>query len=218
MVEKKARIMIVDDHPVMRHGLGQLIEQQPDLEVCGEAEGVTEARRLFDSMGCDVAVIDLSLKDGHGLDLIKDLQASKSPPKMLVMSMHDEPSYAERALRAGARGYLPKSEAVDQIIEAIHRVLKGEVYLTPRLTTRLLHGIVGGGLEPGCAPEDVLSDRELQVFELLGQGLSSRAISQQLTLSVKTIDTHREHIKAKLGLPSGVELVRRAILWCHSRR
>lgn len=218
MSASKARIFIVDDHPVMRHGLAQLIRQEPDLDVCGEAEGVGEAIRVFKSAPWDLGVIDLSLKDGHGLELIKQLQAELNPPKVLVVSAHDDFAYAERALRAGAHGYLPKSEAVDAIVEAIRRILGGDIYLNPRMTTGLLRGMVGGARESGCAPEEILSDRELEVFEFLGAGLTSREISVRLMLSIKTIDTHREHIKQKLGIKTGSELVRRAILWADTRR
>jgi DNA-binding NarL/FixJ family response regulator len=216
MPEGKSRILLVDDHAVVRRGLAQLIQDQLGYEICGQAEGVGEALELLESTNPDLVVIDLALKDGHGLDLIKDIASRDHPPRMLVMSMHDEPAYAERALRAGAAGYLPKSEAVDQIVEAIRRVLGGEVYLTPRMTTCFLRSKRGG--DASTAPEDVLSDRELQVFELLGSGLSSREISTRLMVSIKTVDTHREHIKIKLGLGSGNELVRQATLWLHSLR
>lgn len=217
-MQQKARVLIVDDHPVLRQGLARLIAQQPDLEVVGEAEGVGEARRLCETTHPDLMVIDMSLKEGHGLDLIKDLKAAGSMARMLVVSMHEEAAYAERALRAGAHGYIPKSEAVEEIVQALRRVRAGEVYLNQRMTARLLHGIVGGESSPGASPEDLLSDRELQVFELLGQGFSSREISEKLSVSIKTIDTYREHIKEKLHLRSANELVLRAVLWAHEPR
>lgn len=218
MTTLKPQILIVDDHPVMRRGLAQLIQLQPDLEVCGEAAGVGDALELLKTVKPDLMIIDMSLNDGHGLELIKDLRKQADPPKMLVVSMHDEAAYAERALRAGAHGYVSKAEAVEKIVDAIRQVLKGELYLNPAMTARLLNGMVGGGPRKPGTPDEVLSDRELQVFELLGQGISSREISTRLTLSVKTIDTYREHIKDKLGLKSGNELVLRAVLWAHERR
>jgi DNA-binding NarL/FixJ family response regulator len=215
MTKTTAQILIVDDHPVLRHGLAELIERAPDLQVCGEAGGVSDALQLCHTEKPDLVLIDMSLEDGHGLDLIRDLQTLEHPPRMLVISMHEEATYVERALRAGAHGFLPKSEAVDEIVYAIRQVLRGEVYLNRRMTTCLLNGMVGGRPREGTAPHEILSDRELQVFEMLGRGLSTRQISEQLMLSIKTIDTYREHVKQKLGLKSANELVLRAILWVH---
>ncbi len=218
MPQQKAQILIVDDHPVMRQGLAQLIQDRPDLEVCGQAEGIADARRIIPLGRPDLVIIDLSLRDGHGLDLIKELRESKHCPKMLVVSMHEDVYYAERALRAGASGYVAKSEAVNDVVDAIYQVLRGTLYLNPRMASRMLGGIVGRRPQPGgAAPEEILTDRELQVFELLGQGLNSREIGEKLTLSSKTIDTYREHIKDKLGLRSGNELIVRAVLWANER-
>lgn len=218
VVKNKSRILIVDDHPLLRCGLAQLVSQQPDLEVCGEADGLVQALEKFNATQPDLVIIDMWLKDGHGLELIKEFRARKEPPKMLVVSMHEEPAYAERALLAGAHGYLAKSEVVDEIVEAIHQVLRGEVYLNRRTNTRLLHRMVGRAPNAPGLPEDLLSDRELQVFEALGNGLSSREIGEHLMLSMKTIETYREHIKQKLSLKSGNELIVRAVLWAHERR
>jgi DNA-binding NarL/FixJ family response regulator len=214
----KIRVLLVDDHPVLRKGLTQLIQQQPDMEVCGEAGGVNDALRLTRSTHPHIVVIDMWLEDGHGLDLIKDLKADGSPPKMLCLTMLDETTYAERALRAGAHGFLSKSEAADEIINAIRQILRGEVFLNRRMTNTLLHRMVGGGAGEVRTTEDLLSDRELQVFELLGQGLTSRAISRKLLLSIKTVDTYREHIKEKLGVATANELVLRAVLWANRER
>ncbi|HKQ48858.1 MAG TPA: response regulator transcription factor [Phycisphaerae bacterium] len=215
MAKSKTRILIVDDHPVLRRGLSELLRQQADLEVCGQMEGVAEAVRFCRAESPDLVLIDMSLKDGHGLDLIKELKTLRQPPKMLVISMYEQASYAERALRAGARGYLPKSEAADEIIAAIRTVLAGGVYVNKHMTEQLLHSMVGGPSGAGRAPEDVLSDRELQVFESLGQGLGTREISERLSLGYKTVDSYRQHIKQKLGLTDGNELIFRAILWAH---
>lgn len=209
----KIRVLLVDDHPVLRKGLTQLIQQQPDMEVCGEAAGVNEALRLTRSTHPHIVVIDIWLEDGHGLELMKDLKADGSPPKMLCLTMLDETTYAERALRAGAHGFLSKSEAADEIINAIRQILRGEVFLNRRMTSTLLHRMVGVNSAEVRSTEQLLSDRELQVFELLGQGLTSRAISRRLALSIKTVDTYREHIKEKLGVSTANELVHRAVLW-----
>ena len=217
MAKPKYRILIVDDHPLIRFGVAQLVNQQPDLAVCGEASSLSEAIGVFENTKPDVVLIDLSLKDGHGLDLVKALQAVDSPPKMLVLSVHDESVYAERALRAGAQGYLSKGEAIDEIVGAIRRILRDEIHLSPQIAARLLSGLSGKTTQKGRSPDAVLSDRELQVFELIGCGLRSREISERLLLSIKTVDTYREHIKEKLGLRDSAELVFHAVLWTQRR-
>lgn len=214
----KTRILIIDDHPIIRQGLVQVIRQHSDLEVCGQTDGVVEGLQMIKSMSPDLVILDIALKDGHGLDLIRDVQAAGINVRLLIMSMHEEATYAERALRAGAHGYLPKSEGIEQVIEAVRSVMRGEVYLVPRMMKRLLKNMVGGGTSPVATPEESLSDRELQVFELLGQGLGSREIAERLFLSIKTIDTYREHLKRKLGAANGNELTLQAILWAHGRR
>src|SRR6266404_6021506 len=156
MTKPKARILLVDDHPIVRRGLAELIQRQPDLEICGEAEGVADAVQIIKAERPDLVVVDLSLKEGHGLDLIKDIRGRKNGPKILVVSMHEEASYAERALRAGAQGFLPKSEAIDRIIEAMRQILAGEVYLNRRMATYVLHGMVGGGPKLTKGPDEVL--------------------------------------------------------------
>ena len=206
-----ARILIVDDHPLVRTGLAQLIGDCPDLEVCGEAGDMAEALRRVDELQPDLVVIDLSLAGGSGLDLIEHIKAREQGISMLVASMHDEALYAERVLAAGARGYVNKQEAQDRIIFAIRRVLGGKVYLSERMTERLLSGID----ESSSAKRDIdtLSNRELQVFELIGQGVPTGRIAEQLNLSTKTIETHQAHIKKKLGLDSAHQLTQRAIRW-----
>ena len=205
------RILIVDDHPLVRTGFAQLIGDCPDLEVCGEAGDMAEALRQVDATSPDLAIIDLSLAGGSGLDLIERIRSRNKDILMLVASMHDETLYAERVLAAGARGYINKQEAQDSIIRAIRQVLSGKVYLSQQMTDRLLSGMVNANGEKRDI--DSLSNRELQVFELIGEGVSSSQIDEQLNLSIKTIETHQAHIKKKLGLGSAHELNQRAIRW-----
>jgi DNA-binding NarL/FixJ family response regulator len=205
------RILIVDDHPLVRAGLAQLIGDCPDLEVCAEAADMAEALKQIDSTNPDLAIIDLSLAGGSGLDLIEHIKSRNGNILMLVASMHDEMLYAERVLAAGARGYINKQEAQESIIRAIRQVLSGKVYLSEAMTERMLSGMVDAG--PEKRDIDSLSNRELQVFELIGQGVPSGQIASQLNLSIKTIETHQAHIKQKLGLGSAHELNQRAIRW-----
>ena len=205
------RILIVDDHPLVRTGFAQLIGDCADLEVCGEAGDMSEALRQIDATSPDLAIIDLSLAGGSGLDLIERVRSRNKDILMLVASMHDETLYAERVLAAGARGYINKQEAQDSIIRAIRQVLSGKVYLSQQMTDRLLSGMVDSNGEKRDI--DSLSNRELQVFELIGEGVSSSQIAEQLNLSIKTIETHQAHIKKKLGLGSAHELNQRAIRW-----
>jgi len=205
------RILIVDDHPLVRTGFAQLIGDCPDLEVCGEAADMAEALKQIDANSPDLAIIDLSLAGGSGLDLIEHIKARNKDIIMLVASMHDETLYAERVLAAGARGYINKQEAQDSIIRAIRQVLSGKVYLSEPMTERLLSGMFDVRLEKRDI--ESLSNRELQVFELIGEGVASSQIATQLNLSVKTIETHQANIKKKLGLGSAHELNQRAIRW-----
>jgi DNA-binding NarL/FixJ family response regulator len=205
------RILIVDDHPLVRSGFAQLIGDCPDLEVCGEAGDMAEALAQIETTRPDLAIIDLSLAGGSGLDLIERIKSQDKDILMLVASMHDETLYAERVLAAGARGYINKQEAQDSIIRAIREVLAGRVYLSQQMTDRLLSGMVDVNDEKRDI--DSLSNRELQVFELIGQGVSTSRIAEQLNLSTKTIETHQAHIKKKLGLSSAHQLTQRAIRW-----
>ena len=210
----KYRVLIVDDHPIVRRGLADLIGHQPDLEVCGEAADVTEAMQVVEATQPDVVLVDLALKSGHGIELVEQIKARRDGIKMLVSSMHDEMLFAERTLRAGAMGYIAKQEPTENLLEAIHQVLRGEIYLSPRMSSRLLHHVVGGkALEED--PIASLSNRELEVFEMIGDGLGSREIAEKLHLSIKTIESHREHMKAKLGLTRATELVSYAFNWFH---
>ena len=205
------RILIVDDHPLVRAGFAQLIGDCPDLEVCGEAGDMSEALQQIDQQRPDLAIIDLSLAGGSGLDLIERIRARDRDILMLVASMHDETLYADRVLAAGARGYINKQEAQASIISAIRRVLGGKVYLSEAMTERALSGMVDAPAEKRDI--DSLSNRELQVFELIGQGVPVSQIASQLNLSVKTIETHQAKIKKKLALGSAHELSQRAIRW-----
>lgn len=203
----KKRVFLVEDHAVVRQGLASMINAEPDLEVCGEGKNLAEALPAIAAAAPDVAVVDLSLPDGSGLDLIKRLAAAHPELPVLVLSMHDEKVHAPRALIAGARGYVMKHEATDRVLEAVRAVLKGERFVSPDVSRRVDEGS-GGEVR---LPVERLSDREFQVYQLIGQGVGPGEIAKRLGLSVKTIETHREHIKAKLGLANGRELVRHAM-------
>jgi DNA-binding NarL/FixJ family response regulator len=208
-----ARILIVDDHPIVRRGLAQLIGDEPDLEVCGEAGDVPEALRLVNETQPDLVLIDISLRDGNGIELIKQLKSRDEGLRMLVSSMHDESLFAERCLRAGAKGYISKEEAAEKVVGAIRTVLQGKIYLSAYLADNLLHRMIGGEDSLEHSPIDSLSDRELEVFGLIGQGLTTRKIAEKLHLSPKTVETYRENIKSKLNLKNAAELNRHAVQW-----
>lgn len=212
----KKRVLLVDDHPIVRQGLATLIDQQPDLEVCGQAETAADALRLVKSARPDVALVDLSLKGTSGLELLKDLKIRHPELPTIVVTMHAESLYAERVLRAGARGYVAKQEATEKVLTAIHRVLNGELYVSAETTERMLRRVVGGGGGP-ATPEELLSDRELQVFQLLGMGRATRQIAKELHLSIKTIETYRANIKKKLNLNDGLELLQHAVRWAQEQ-
>lgn len=212
--KKRARIMIVDDHPAVREALASRISRQRDLEVCGEAADMTEALRLVADTQPDLAVVDISLKNTSGIDLIKRIKDHNDHVRMLVWSMHAESLYAERALRAGALGYINKDQATDKIIDAIRRVLEGKVYLSEEMAEKMLHRAVGGGRkEPTRSPLDALADRELEVFRLIGQGVKTAAIAERTHLSVKTVETYRDRIRQKLDLHDGTALAHYATQW-----
>ncbi len=207
----KARVFIVDDHPLVREGLGARIAAQRDMEVCGEAVEAEAALAQVDAAKPDLVIVDLSLRESNGLSLIKKLMQRDAHPKILVLSAHDESVFAERALRARAQGYVNKQEAQGKVLDAIRAVLRGELYVSSDVAQRLLGRAVGdrrtgGGVES-------LSNRELEIFELIGRGNGTRAIAEQLHLSVHTIETHRENIRVKLGLRNGTELLRHAVQW-----
>lgn len=207
-----AKIAIVDDHPIVREGLTLRISTQPDLEVCGEAETEAEAFLLVQATRPDLVIVDISLKGGHGIDLIKRLNALDTPPKMLVVSGFRESLYAERAMRAGAMGYLNKQESNDQLLVAIRNVLAGQHYVSPDLGFRLVNKALGKPTE-SKSPRELLTARELEVFRLIGEGETSGAIASRLFLSTHTIDTHRENIKRKLDIKTAGALTRAAVQW-----
>ena len=204
-------VAIVDDHPLVREGLAARISAQPDMEVCGEAADIESALELIVTKRPSVAIVDIALRNGHGIDLIKRIVAAGVNTRMLVVSAYDESFFAERALRAGALGYINKQELQGQVVEALRTVLRGERYLSAVMSQRLIAQAIGSKVAHGGT--ETLTDRELQIFQLIGRGKSTREIAQELNVSVHTIDSHREHIRAKLDLRNGTELIQRAVQW-----
>jgi DNA-binding NarL/FixJ family response regulator len=215
----KRKILIVDDHPIFRHGLVQLINQEHDLTVCGEAEDYHGAVKEVGELRPDLVIVDVTLKNMSGIDLVKDLHKTRKGLPMLVVSMHEESLYAERCLRAGAKGYIMKQEASESVIEAIRQVLAGKIYASPEVMDNMLSRFVEGSPSATIdSPVSSLTDRELEVFRLIGEGLSISAIGARLNLSVKTIGTHRERIKEKLQLKTATELLRYAMKWIEDEK
>jgi DNA-binding NarL/FixJ family response regulator len=214
----RARIFIVDDHPLVREWLGTLLRQQPDFEVCGQAEDTRGAMEGIAKSPPDVAIVDLSLQGASGLDLIKDLRAQHPQVAVIVLSMHEEMYYAERALRAGARGYIMKRESTGRIVDAIRRVRAGGLYASEDMLARLAERMVGGGAATTQGPVASLSDREIEVFRRLGEGHTTRQIATDLGVSMKTVQAYCARIKEKLNLASGAELVRDAVRWIEQER
>jgi DNA-binding NarL/FixJ family response regulator len=212
---EKRRVLIVDDHPIVRQGLAQLIEQEQDLTVCGQAENAHDAMRGIEDLNPDLVVVDITLKETSGMELIKDIKISHPSLPVLTLSMHDEAIYAERALRAGAKGYIMKQEAIEKVVTAIRRVLAGDVYISDDMATKMVSKMVGRDADKGVSPVERLSDRELEVFRLIGEGFGTREMAEKLRLSVKTIETYRAHIKDKLGLQDANEMLRAAIQWAN---
>ncbi len=213
------RVLIVDDHPIVRQGLRRMIEPEPDLVVCGEVQTEREARAAIRALSPDVVIVDISLAQGDGLELVRDVHAQRPELPMLVLSMHDELIYAERLLAAGASGYIMKHAASDQLLIALRQVLSGDVYLSESLAANLgRSGPEGASGATGAGdPIDRLSNRELQVLSLIGRGLSSREAAESLGLSVKTVETHRQSLKRKLNLATNAQLLQYAINWYASR-
>jgi DNA-binding NarL/FixJ family response regulator len=216
-VENKKQILIVDDHPMMRQGLAQLVNHEPDLAVACEADNAAQALNSVVERHPDLVLLDISLPDRSGLELIKDIQAINPQLPVLAVSMHDEALYAERVLRAGARGYIMKQEGGKQLMLAIRHVLDGQIYVSERISARILEAFSGRRNEGG-SPVERLSDREFEVFQLIGQGQGTRSIAERLRLSVKTVEVHRANIKRKLALGTGPELVRYAIRWIEAQQ
>jgi DNA-binding NarL/FixJ family response regulator len=211
----KTKVLLVDDHPILRQGLARMINAEADLVICGEAE---DAAKAFDAVGTlspDVAIIDISLKGSNGIELTKNLKARYPSLPILMLSMHDESLYAERALRAGALGYIMKEEAGEQVLVAIRKVLTGEIFLSDRMKTRMLQQMANGRTKITTSPIELLTDRELEVFRLIGEGRSTRQIAAQLHLSIRTVEAYREYIKAKLNLKNSTELIQHAFHWVH---
>jgi DNA-binding NarL/FixJ family response regulator len=213
----RKRVFLVDDHPLVREWLTNLINQQVDLTVCGESETAPQALQAIASAKPDIAVVDLSLKDSSGIELIKSLKESQPGVAVLVLSMHDETQYAERALRAGARGYVMKRETTRKVIEAIRKILEGRLYVSEKVSEAMAGHVAQRKPSPGSSPVEQLSDRELEVFEMLGQGQGTRQIAETLRVSVKTVQAYCARIKDKLNLSSATELLREAFRWNESR-
>jgi len=207
-----AKILIVDDHPLVREGLAMRISLHPDLSICGEAESEDEAITLVKNVGPDLVLIDISLKSGNGLDLIKRIRSLDMPTRMLVVSGFQESLYAERAFRAGALGYLNKQQSSEKLIEAIRTVLAGKRFISPEISHRLIEQALGAK-DAGRTPVERLTNRELEIFRMIGEGLTTSIIANRLFLSTHTVDTHRENIKRKLAISTAAELSRAAVQW-----
>ncbi|HZP60103.1 MAG TPA: response regulator transcription factor [Opitutaceae bacterium] len=213
MTPSAVRVFIVDDHPLVREWLATTLRQQPDLDVCGQAEDAASGLAAMLANPPDVAIVDLSLKTSSGLDLIKDLTEHLPGTQIIVLSMHEELFYAERALRAGARGYVMKRESTDRVVEAIRAVQTGRIYANPQLLARLTERLMGKRQETPSSGVELLSDRELDVFRRLGEGQATRRIAAEMHVSIKTVQAYCARIKEKLQLASGAELVREAVRW-----
>jgi DNA-binding NarL/FixJ family response regulator len=215
---KKSKVFVVDDHPIVRQGLALLINREADLSVCGEAEDAQTAMQSVNSVHPDIVVVDISLNGPDGLDLLKDIRTRHPDLPVLILSMHDESIYAERALRAGAQGYIMKQEATEKVLVALRRILSHEIYVSERIANRMLQRYIGSpGAERQSSVAD-LTDRELEVFRLIGEGHSTRQIAEELHISIKTVESYQAHIKEKLSLRSARELVQHAIQWSISEK
>ncbi|RME04249.1 MAG: DNA-binding response regulator [Planctomycetota bacterium] len=211
----KKQVLLVDDHPILRQGLAFLINQEENLQVCAELSSASEALKYLQKNRPDIIILDLTLAKGMGgLELMKQLKSMGVEIPILVLSMHDENIYAERALRAGAKGYVMKEEASEKVIDAIEKILNGGIFFSEQITAKMLHQFSNKGQHPPqTSPVEKLSDRELEVFTLLGEGKTTKQIAQLLCLSVKTIETYRANIKEKLGIANSTELLKQAIEW-----
>ena len=210
---RKRAVLVVDDHPLLRQGLVMLINREPDLIVCGEVEEASAAMTAIAKATPDILIVDISLKGPDGLDLLKNLRTIYPDLPVLILSMHDESIYAERAMRARANGYIMKQEATEKVLVAVRRILDGEIYLSNRMSNKLLHQYMHGQTVETDSRMAVLSDRELEVFRLIGEGFGTRQISEVLHLSMKTVESYQAHLKEKLSLRTGRELMQHAIQW-----
>ena len=210
------RLVLIDDHPIMRHGLAQLVLAEDGLDVVGEAGSAREGLEVVGRLKPDLAVIDLTLPDKNGLELVKDIRALHPTTQCLVLSMHDETLYGERALRAGARGYVMKEEAADNLVTAIHKVISGGLYISESLNARMLEQVTGSSRSKATGM-DALTDRELEILALIGKGVATKVIAAQLSISARTVEAHRAHIKEKLSMTDGSALVRYAVQWVESQ-
>lgn len=212
---KTIRVLIVDDHDIVRHGYSQLLGTDPNFEICGESANSSEAMRLVYETQPDLALIDITLQNGHGLELCKEIRVwseqNNHDIKLLVVTAHDEEMYAERALHAGASGFLNKGETTKRLLEAIHQVMEGRIFLSQSMTERILSRLISGHYEENQSPLENLSDRELEVFELIGKGMTTREVAEHLDLSPKTVETYRENLKVKLNLGNANQLVCAAV-------
>jgi len=213
----RKKLLIVDDHPMTRAGLSQLINKQPDMEVCGEAGNPSDALNQIPNCHPDLVVTDITMPGRSGVEFVKDVLALHAGLPILVVSMHDELIYAERVLRAGARGYIMKEAGGEKLLAAIRQVLSGQAYVSERMSAKLLDSLTGRRPRGSSSPIEKLSDREFEVFQLIGQGRSTRDIARQLHLSPKTVDVHRGHIKEKLELKDATSLVRHAVRWVETQ-
>jgi DNA-binding NarL/FixJ family response regulator len=209
----KTRIFIVDDHPLLRRGLAELINREPDMVFCGEAEDSPSAIKAISQIKPDLVIVDISLKGYNGIELIKNIKAFDPKIQVLVLSMHDESIYAMRVLKAGAKAYVMKQEVVDKVMEAVRRIRAGKVFVSERVASRMLDQVVVGGDPAPDSPVDLLSDRELEIVNMIGSGLPTREIAAKLHISIKTVESHRARIKEKLNLQNAIQLVQFCVRW-----
>jgi DNA-binding NarL/FixJ family response regulator len=212
------RILLIDDHPIMRHGLAQLLRMEEGLEICGEAGSAREGIEAIPKVSPDLVILDLTLPDKHGLELLKDIQAQHPGLRCLVLSMHDESLYAERALRAGARGYIMKEVAADHLVTAVRKILSGGIFISEAISARMIEQISNARSRGGPAGIETLTDRELEVLGMIGAGTPTKLIAEKLGISVRTVEAHRAHIKEKLAITDGAALVRYAVQWSENQR
>jgi DNA-binding NarL/FixJ family response regulator len=212
------RILLIDDHPIMRHGLAQLLRMEQGLEICGEAGSAREGIEAIPKVSPDLVILDLTLPDKHGLELLKDIQALHPGLRCLVLSMHDEALYAERAMRAGARGYIMKEVAADHLVNAVRKILAGGIFLSEAISARMIEQLSSTRSRGGPAGIETLTDRELEVLGMIGSGTPTKLIAEKLGISARTVEAHRAHIKEKLAITDGAALVRYAVQWSQNQR